>query len=62
MDMPDRYASCHTAPVGNYLIEGYVSAMDADRLLRERPKALGLAVPSMPPGSLGMGPQQANAV
>lgn len=54
LGMPDGYASCHTAKVGGYLIEGHVPAADVKRLLRERPKAIGLAVPSMPPGSPGM--------
>lgn len=54
LGMPETYASCHTAKVGNYLIEGHVPAADVKRLLREKPKAIGLAVPSMPPGSPGM--------
>lgn len=54
LGMPDRLGSCHTAKVGDYLIEGHVPAADIRRLLREKPKALGLAVPGMPPGSPGM--------
>lgn len=54
LGMPSRYGSCHTARVGQYLIEGHVPAADIKRLLKERPKAIGLAVPSMPPGSPGM--------
>jgi len=46
--------SCHTALVGGYAIEGHVPARDIKRLLRERPKAVGLAVPDMPHGSPGM--------
>ena len=50
--------SCHTATVGGYVIEGHVPAADIQRLLRERPKAIGLAVPGMPIGSPGMdGPE-----
>lgn len=49
-----RYGSCHTAWVGGYAIEGHVPARDIRRLLRERPAALGLAVPGMPIGSPGM--------
>lgn len=49
-----RYASCHTALVGGYAIEGHVPARDIRRLLRERPRAVGLAVPAMPLGSPGM--------
>ena len=46
--------SCHTALVGGYAIEGHVPAADILRLLRERPVAIGLAVPGMPIGSPGM--------
>lgn len=49
-----KYGSCHTALVGGYAIEGHVPAREVQRLLRERPKALGLAVPGMPVGSPGM--------
>lgn len=52
--VPDAMASCHTAVVGGYLIEGHVPAQDIRRLLSERPKAKGLAVPGMPVGSPGM--------
>lgn len=54
LGMPNRLGSCHTAKVGGYVIEGHVPAADIQRLLKEKPKALGLAVPSMPPGSPGM--------
>ncbi|MCD2452096.1 MAG: DUF411 domain-containing protein [Methylicorpusculum sp.] len=54
MGMPDRLGSCHTARIGDYVIEGHIPAADIQRLLKEKPKALGLAVPSMPPGSPGM--------
>jgi hypothetical protein len=54
LGMPDRLGSCHSAKVGGYVIEGHVPAADIRRLLREKPQALGLAVPSMPPGSPGM--------
>lgn len=46
--------SCHTAFVNGYAIEGHVPAEDVLRLLKERPKAVGLAVPNMPKGSPGM--------
>jgi hypothetical protein len=53
-----RLGSCHTATVGGYVIEGHVPASDVQRLLRERPVGLGLAVPGMPIGSPGMdGPE-----
>ncbi len=49
-----KYASCHTARVSGYTIEGHVPAEDVMRLLREKPNAIGLAVPGMPIGSPGM--------
>lgn len=54
LGMPDRVGSCHTAKVGGYLIEGHVPAADTQRLLKEKPKAVGLAAPGMPQGSPGM--------
>jgi len=47
-------ASCHTATVEGYVIEGHVPAEDVRRLLAERPDAVGLAAPGMPMGSPGM--------
>lgn len=56
--MPSKFASCHTALAGGYVIEGHVPAREIKRLLRERPNALGIAVPGMPVGSPGMdGPE-----
>jgi hypothetical protein len=52
--IPFRLSSCHTAVVGNYVVEGHVPPADVLRLLRERPAALGLAAPGMPIGSPGM--------
>jgi hypothetical protein len=52
--VPDAMGSCHTAVVGGYAIEGHVPAVDVKRLLRERPKATGIAVPGMVQGSPGM--------
>lgn len=54
LGMPARYGSCHTALVQGYVVEGHVPAGDVLRLLREKPSALGLAVPGMPLGSPGM--------
>lgn len=54
LGMPEKLGSCHTALVGGYVLEGHVPAEDILRLLRERPAALGLAVPGMPVGSPGM--------
>ncbi len=47
-------SSCHTATIDDYFIEGHVPAKDIQRLLLERPKAMGLSVPGMPLGSPGM--------
>lgn len=59
LGMPQELGSCHTATVNGYVLEGHVPAKEIKRLLRERPSALGLAVPSMPLGSPGMeGPRQ----
>lgn len=52
--VPARLQSCHTAFVNGYVIEGHVPAADIERLLKERPKVAGLAVPGMPAGSPGM--------
>ncbi len=52
--VPDYMASCHTAMVDGYAIEGHVPAADVKRLLAERPKARGLAVPGMPQSAPGM--------
>lgn len=54
LGMPQHLGACHTAKVGNYLVEGHVPAVDIRTLLKERPVALGIAVPGMPPGSPGM--------
>ena len=58
LGLPQKLGSCHTALVGGYVVEGHVPVSDVKRLLKERPKALGLAVPGMPVGSPGMdGPE-----
>ncbi len=58
LGLPVRYGSCHTAWIDGYVIEGHVPAREIERLLRERPEAIGLAVPAMPVGSPGMdGPE-----
>lgn len=54
LGLPLKYASCHTALIDGYVIEGHVPAADVLRLLQEKPDALGLAVPGMPLGSPGM--------
>jgi hypothetical protein len=52
--VPAALAACHTALIDGYVVEGHVPAADIRKLLAERPKALGLAVPGMPAGSPGM--------
>ncbi|PVE21634.1 metal-binding protein [Microvirga sp. KLBC 81] len=52
--VPQDLASCHTAEIGGYVIEGHVPADSIKRLLAEKPSARGLAVPGMPAGSPGM--------
>ncbi len=54
LGVPSALASCHTAEVGGYVIEGHVPAAEVKRLLVERPSGRGLAVPGMPMGSPGM--------
>lgn len=55
LGLPVPYDSCHTAVVAGYAIEGHVPAREIHRLLKERPAAIGLAVPGMPPGAPGIG-------
>ncbi len=52
--IPEAMESCHTALVDGYLIEGHVPAGDIRRLLAERPRVRGLAVPGMPASAPGM--------
>lgn len=52
--VPDTLSSCHLADIGGYVTVGHVPPQDVLRLLKERPKALGLTVPGMPIGSPGM--------
>lgn len=52
--LPLQLASCHTALVGGYVVEGHVPASDVRRLLKERPDIVGLTAPGMPAGSPGM--------
>jgi hypothetical protein len=50
----DDLASCHTAKVGGYIVEGHVPAADIQRMLKEKPAIAGIAAPGMPMGSPGM--------
>jgi hypothetical protein len=49
-----EHASCHTAEIEGYVVEGHVPASDVRRLLREKPAIRGLVLPGMPMGSPGM--------
>jgi hypothetical protein len=63
LGMPEKFGSCHTAKVNGYVIEGHVPAREIHRLLKEKPKALGLSVPEMPIGTPGMdGPEYGGQV
>jgi len=50
----DDLWACHTAKVSGYTVEGHVPLSEINRLLTERPEALGIATPGMPTGSPGM--------
>ena len=54
MGVPADSASCHTARVSGYVVEGHVPAASIQRMLKERPEIKGLAAPGMPMGSPGM--------
>ena len=54
LGVPAQLASCHTAEIAGYIIEGHVPAQAIARLIAEKPNAIGLAVPGMPIGSPGM--------
>lgn len=49
-----KYGSCHTGVIAGYTLEGHVPASEIKRLLKEKPDAVGLAVPGMPVGAPGM--------
>jgi hypothetical protein len=52
--LPTKMASCHTAIIDGYIIEGHVPANDIVRLLTDKPDIAGLSVPKMPVGTPGM--------
>jgi hypothetical protein len=52
--VPDELWSCHTAIVGEYVIEGHVPLLAVRRLLAEKPAVKGIALPGMLEGSPGM--------
>lgn len=58
LGLAEKFGSCHTALVNGYVLEGHVPAREVQRLLKDKPVAVGLAVPGMPVGSPGMdGPE-----
>ena len=57
LGVPPELASCHTAEVGGYIIEGHVPAEVMEALLLDKPDIVGLALPGMPTGAPGMGSQ-----
>lgn len=54
LGMPRQLGSCHTALAAGYVVEGHVPAKEIQRLLKEKPVAIGVSVPGMPVGSPGM--------
>ncbi len=61
LNLPGMYGSCHTGLVSGYAVEGHVPAREIHRMLKEKPNAVGIAVPAMPLGSPGMdGPKYGN--
>jgi hypothetical protein len=57
--VPEQLESCHTMMIGGYVVEGHVPLAAVKRLLAERPKIRGIALPGMPQGSPGMGGEKA---
>lgn len=54
LGVPSGLASCHTAVVNDYVVEGHVPASEVKRLLANAPGFRGVSVPGMPVGSPGM--------
>lgn len=54
LGIPGKLIGCHTAVVGDYVVEGHVPAAQIKRLLRDKPQVAGISVPGMPVGSPGM--------
>lgn len=62
LGVPPALASCHTAQVGGYLVEGHVPASAVKKMLAERPAVRGLTIPGMPANAPGMGPHLAGTL
>jgi len=54
LGVPKQLASCHTAVIDGYVVEGHVPAADIEKMLKDKPKIAGLSVPGMPMGTPGM--------
>ena len=54
LGIPEQVRGCHTTVIDGIIVEGHVPSQDVQRLLKERPNAIGLSVPGMPEGSPGM--------
>ena len=52
--IPPEIEGCHTAFIGDYVVDGHVPVEAVQKLLAEHPAIKGLALPGMPPGSPGM--------
>lgn len=50
-----RVASCHTALINGYVVEGHVPVPAINKLLKEKPAIVGISAPGMPMNSPGMG-------
>ena len=53
-NVPQQLASCHTAIIDGYVMEGHVPSDDIKRFIAQSPKQIGLSVPGMPSGTPGM--------
>ncbi len=54
LHVPEQFAGCHVSVIGQYAVEGHVSADVIKKLLAEHPAIAGVSVPGMPPGTPGM--------
>jgi hypothetical protein len=52
--IPPELASCHTAMIDGYVMEGHIPAGDIKEFLSQKPDVKGLTVPGMPLGTPGM--------
>src|SRR6266705_267595 len=52
--IPAELQGCHTAFIGDYVVDGHVPVEAINKLLAERPAIKGITLPGMPMGSPGM--------